>query len=147
MSLSQVPRPALIAGGAVLVLAIVVSVLMLRSKDVSLTDDAARESPQAKLAIDFLGALRSMDADTIAQLATAEQITRIQQEAQQPTAEFQEMRTMMLDDLPEDPAALKRLVASMQTHGDRAVVYFESKANSWFLQLAFVDGAWKVAGF
>ncbi len=147
MSLAQGSRPTLIPGAAVIALAIIVSVLMLRNRDVTLTDDDARESPQAKLAIDFLGALRSMDADTIAKLATAEQITRIQQEVQQPTTEFQEMRTMMLDDLPDDPVALKRLVTSMQRHGDRAVVYFETKANTWFLQFAFVDGAWKVAGF
>jgi hypothetical protein len=68
---------------------------------------------RAKLALDFLGALRAMDKDAIARLATAKQIARIQQETQQPSGDFQEMRTMMLDDLPADPAALRSKIKTV----------------------------------
>ena len=57
------------------------------------------------------------------------------------------MSAMMLDDLPADPAALRGRIKSVQTHANLAVVLFETRANSWFVQLAQADGGWKVSGF
>jgi hypothetical protein len=117
------------------------------SRDATLTDDAARQSPQAKLAIDFLGALRTMDVDTISKLATADQVARIRQEIEQPTEEFQQFRALMSEELPADAAALLGKITSVQTHRDRAVVYLESGSNTWFVQFTRTSSGWKVSGF
>ena len=93
--------------------------------------------------MDFLGALRARDKDAIARLATAEQIARIQHESEKTSADFQDM----LNDLPADPAALRGRIKSVQMHGNRAAVVFETKASSWFVMLALADGSWKVSGF
>ena len=154
MSTSKIRLILLILGVLILVAAGIavlkrdkIADLILRGSDVSLADEAARTSPQGKLALDFLGALRAMDKEAIAQIATAEQIARIEQETQQPSGDFQEMRTMMLDDLPADPGALRNKIKTVQTHGNRAVVLFETKANSWYVQLVQEDNAWKISGF
>ena len=155
MNTSKIRHPVLLILGVLIIVAVVIAVierdtiadLILRGGDVTLTDEAARNSAQAKLAMDFLGALRVMDKDAIAKIATAEQVARIQQETKQPTEDFQKMRTMMLDDLPADPAALRSRIKSVQTHANLTVVTFETKANTWFVQLAMVDDAWKVSGF
>jgi hypothetical protein len=146
----------ILVGFAVLVLVIAgiavikrdtIADLILRGGDVTLIDESARSSPQAKVALDFLGAFRTMDTDAMARVLTAEQIARVKQESERPSGDFQRMRTMMLGDLPADPAALRATIRTVQVHGDRAVVLAETKANSWFVQLARVDGAWKVSGF
>ncbi len=121
--------------------------LILKGGDVSLTSEAAQSSPEAKLAIDFLAALRRADQNMLGQLTTAEQATRIRQEADRPTPEYQDMKTMMLADLPAEPADLQARIKSVQIHENRGVVTFETKANSWFVTLERVNGAWKVAGF
>jgi len=144
-------RLALICLGILILAAVVTAVIMrdeigdliLRGGDTVLTDEAARNSPQAKLAMDFLGALRARDKDAIARLATAEQIARIQHESEKTSADFQDM----LNDLPADPAALRGRIKSVQMHGNRAAVVFETKASSWFVMLALADGSWKVSGF
>ena len=155
MTASKMRHPVLLALGILIVVAAVVAVikrdtiadLILRGGDVTLTEEAAKSSPQAKLAMDFLAAFRTMDKEAIARYATAEQVARIQQEAQQPNGDFQKMRAMMLEDLPADSAALRDRIKSVQMHGNLAAVWFETKANSWFLQLAQMDGGWKVSGF
>jgi len=145
----------LIAIVAVILVAVAIAVIqrdriadmILRGGDVTLTDESARSSPQARVALDFLGAYRTMDRDALARVLTAEQIARLKQESERPSGDFQRMRTMMLGDLPADPAALRATVRTVQVHGERAVVLAETKANSWFVQLTRVDGAWKVSGF
>jgi len=152
---SMLRRPVVIVPAILILIVVAIAVvkrdliagLILRSGDTTLTDEAARNSPQAKLTIEFLVAFRAMDMDAISRLATPEQVARIQQETAQPSAEFQEIRTMMLEDLPADPAALQSKIKSVQVHGNRAVVLAETQANSWFVQLDLVDGSWKVAGF
>lgn len=47
--------------------------------DLSLTGEAAQTSPHAAIAVDFLDALRARDQDSIARLATAEQLARFEQ--------------------------------------------------------------------
>lgn len=54
---------------------------------------------------------------------------------------------MTLADLPADPAALRSKIKSVQGHKNQAVVLFETKANSWFIQLVQVSGSWRVSGF
>ena len=136
---------------AVIVFAVVkrdyIAGLILKGGDTSLTGESAQSSPQAKLALDFLGALRTSDMNTMTRLTTSEQAARIQQEASQPTREFQEMKTMMLSDLPANPAELRGRIKSVQTHKNRGVVTFETKANSWMVMLEDVNGTWKVASF
>ena len=51
--------------------------LILKGGDTSLTGEAAQSSPEAKLAIDFLAALRRADQNLLGQLTTAEQAARI----------------------------------------------------------------------
>ena len=121
--------------------------LILRGGDTSLTGESAQSSPQAKLALDFLSALRASDVNALTQLTTAEQTARIQQEAGSPTADFQNMKTMMLADLPADSAELRSRIKSVQTHKNRGVVTFETKANSWMVMLEEANGKWKVSGF
>ena len=121
--------------------------LILKGGDVSLVGESAKSSPQAKIAVDFLTALRVTDMIAITQLTTVEQTARIQQEARQPTPEYQEMTAMMLADLPADPTELQGKIKSVQTHKSRCVVTFETKANSWFVTMDQVNGAWKVAAF
>jgi hypothetical protein len=148
-------RPLVIVPAILIVIVAVVAVvkrdtiagLILRAGDTTLEDEAGRSSPEAKVAIDFLVALRTMDMAAIGRLATPEQVSRLEQEAVQPTPEFQEILTLMLEDLPADPAALRSRIKSVQTHGDRGVVLAETDANSWFVQLQRVEGIWKVAGF
>ena len=117
------------------------------SRDVTLTDTAARQSPQAKLAIDFLGALRATDMETIGKLTTAELAARIRQENEQPTEETQELRDLMHRDLPADAAGLLGVITSVQTYRDRSVVFFETGSNTWFVQLTRVSGLWKVSAY
>ena len=148
-------RPILLILGVLILVTVVIAVmkrdriadLILRGSDVSLSDEAARNSPQAKIAIEFLGALRAKDQATIARLATAEQIAHLQQETQQPSAESDQARRMMMADLPADPAELRGKIKSVQTHAQQAVVLFDTKANSWFVQLVQEDGTWKISGF
>ena len=121
--------------------------LILKGGDTSLTGQSAQSSPQAKLALDFLSALRASDVNAMAQLATGEQAARIQQEATKPTPDFQDMKTMMLADLPADSAELRSRIKSVQIHKNRGVVTFETKANSWFVMLEEANGNWKVSGF
>ncbi len=145
----------LILGALILILAVVAVVkrekiadLILRGRDVSLMGEAAQNSPQAKIAVDFLTALRAKDKETIARLATADQVARIEEEAKAtPAADSEGMSEAMLKDLPEEPAALRGKIKSVQTHADRAVVLFDTPSNSWFVQLVQADGTWKVAGF
>ncbi|MGH8619504.1 MAG: hypothetical protein ACREUW_17590 [Burkholderiales bacterium] len=152
---SSKTRAILLVLGVVIILVAIVAVvkrdtiadLILRGGDISLTGEDARNSSQARLAVDFLVALRAGDKDAIARLSTAEQVARIQQETQQPTAESQQLRALMLADLPADPAALRERIKTVQTHADRAVVLFETKANSWFVQLTRGNDGWKVSGF
>ena len=148
-------HPALLISGALILIVGVVSViqrdaiagLILRGGDTSLTGPAAQNSPEAKLAMDFLGALRTTDTLAMSRLATAEQIDRMRDEIAHPTADAQQLRAMMLEDLPADQANLQSTIKSLQTHEKLAVVTFETKANTWFVQLALVDGVWKVSGF
>lgn len=148
-------RPVLLSLGILILVVAIVAILkrdtiadlLLRWGDTTLTDEAARDSPQAKIAMDFLGAFRASDMDAIARLVTPEQLARIQRETAQPSAEFQEIRTMMLDDLPAEPVVLRSKIKTVQVHANRAVVLAETQANSWFVQLELVDGSWKVMGF
>lgn len=121
--------------------------LILRGGDTSLTGDAAQGSPQAALAIEFLAALRAMDESALARFSTAEVMTKVREIAGQPGGDAGKMRAMMLEDLPAEPAALRRTIKSVQTHKDRAAVLAETRANSWYVQLVRVEGAWKVSGF
>jgi hypothetical protein len=154
MSTSKARPILLILGALILIVAIVAVVkrdkvadLILRGGDLLLAGEPAQSSPHAAIALDFLGALRAKDQGAIARLATAEQLARFDQEMQQPNADSQETSSMMLEDLPADPAALRSKIKSVQGHKDRAVVLFETKANSWFVQLVQVDGTWKVSGY
>lgn len=90
-----------------------------------------------------------IERDTIADLILRGGDTSLSDEAARssPQAEFQDMRTLMLEDLPADPAALRDRIKSVQVHRDRGVVTFETKANSWFVQLDRAEGSWKVSGF
>ncbi|MSR02470.1 MAG: hypothetical protein EXR94_06990 [Gemmatimonadetes bacterium] len=144
----------LILGLLVLVVVIVgfiqrdtIAGLILKGGDVPLTGEAAQSSPDAKLAIDFLAALRGADQDMLGQLTTAEQAVRIRQESDQPTPEYQDTKSMMLADLPAEPADLQARIKSVKIHENRGMVTFETKANSWFVTLEQVNGAWNVAGF
>ena len=121
--------------------------LILKGGDTSLTGQSAQSSPQARLAMDFLSALRASDVSSMAQLTTDEQTARIQQEATKPTPDFQNMKTMMLADLPADSTELRSKIKSVQIHKNRGVVTFETKANSWFVMLEEANGKWKVSGF
>ena len=121
--------------------------LILKGGDTSLTGQSAQSSPQARLALDFLSALRASDVNAMAQLATGEQAARIQQEATKPTPDFQNMKAMMLADLPADATELRSRIKSVQIHKNRGVVTFETKANSWFVMLEEANGSWKVSGF
>ena len=121
--------------------------LLLKGGDTSLTGQAAQSSPQAKLALDFLSALRASDLNAMTQLTTDGQTARIQQEATKPTPDFQNMKTMMLADLPADSTDLRSKIKSVQIHKNRGVVTFETKANSWFVMLEEANGKWKVSGF
>ena len=121
--------------------------LILKGGDTSLTGEPARSSPQARLTIDFLVALRASDMATIARVSTPEQSSRIQQEAKQPTPEFQENKKMILADLPADATDLRSTIKSVQIHKNQGVVTFETKRNSWFVTLERANGEWKVAGF
>jgi hypothetical protein len=137
-----------IIGGA-LVLAAVVAVvkrdtiagMLLQGSDVSLTGEEARSSPQAAVAIEFIEALRAGNTATLARLATTDQVARVSPDSAQSL-----MDADMLADLPSDPTELRSKVKSVQTHEDRAVVTFETQANSWFVQLTATDGGWKVSG-
>lgn len=121
---------------------------ILRGGDVSLTGETAQGSPQAKIAVDFLTALRAHDKETISRLALAAQVARIEEEARAtPAADSEAMSATMLKDLPEDPVALRGKIKSVQSHADQAVVLFETKSNSWFIQLVRAGGTWKVSGF
>src|SRR5688572_19445645 len=94
----------LIAIVAVILVAVAIAVIqrdriadmILRGGDVTLTDESARSSPQARVALDFLGAYRTMDRDALARVLTAEQMARLKQESERPSGDFQRMRTMML---------------------------------------------------
>ena len=121
--------------------------LILKGGDTSLTGQSAQSSPQARLALDFLSALRASDVNAMTQLTTGEQTARIQQEAANPTPDFQNMKTMMLADLPADSTELRGRIKSVQTHKNRGVVTFETKANTWFVMLEEANGKWKVSGF
>jgi hypothetical protein len=121
--------------------------LILKGGDTSLTGQAAQSSPQAKLALEFLSALRASDVKAMTELATGEQAARIQQEATKPTPDFQNMKTMMLADLPADSTELRSQIKSVQTHKNKGVVTFETKANSWMVMLEEANGKWKVSGF
>ena len=121
--------------------------LLLKGGDTSLTGQSAQSSTQARLALDFLSALRASDVDALTQLTTGEQAARIQQEATKPTPDFQNMKTMMLADLPADSTELRSRIKSVQIHKNRGVVTFETKANSWFVMLEEANGTWKVSGF
>lgn len=155
MNTSKIRHPVLLSVGILVLFAAITAVinrdtiadLILRGGDVSLTDEAARNSPQAKLAIDFLGALRAMDKDAIGRMATAEHAAQINQETEKPSADAQQMRTTCLNDLPADPAALRSRIKSVQVHKDRAAVLAETRANQWFVLLTLVGGSWKVSGF
>ena len=148
-------RPILIIVGVLIVIVVVIAIvkrdtvadLILRGGDTTLVDESARNSPHAKIALDFLAALRANDKDAMIKLTTPEQTARIERETRQPTEDFQKMRSMMLGDLPADQAQLRSRLKTVQIHKDRAVVLFETKANSWFVQLAAVGGAWKVSDF
>lgn len=145
----------LVLGALILILAVVAVVerdkiagLILKGGDVSLMGEAAQNSPQAKIAIDFVTALRAKDKEALARLARADQVARIEEETQAtPAADSEPMSVMMLKDLPEDPAELRGKIKSVQTHKENAVVLFDTKSNSWFIQLVQADGSWKVAGF
>src|SRR5687768_8251587 len=90
----------LVLGAVVLVVAFAlikrdaIGDLLLKGGDTSLTGQSAQSSPQAKLALDFLSALRVSDLNAMTQLTTGEQTARIQQEAAKPTPDFQNMKTM-----------------------------------------------------
>lgn len=137
--------------GAAAILAFIqrdfIASLILRGSDVSLTGEPARNSSQAKLALDFLAALRASDVNLMTQLTTSEQAARIQQEEKQPTPGYQEMKIAMLTDLPADPTELRSRIKFVQVHKNRGVVTFETKANSWFVILEDVNGSWRVASF
>ncbi len=121
--------------------------MILKGGDTSLTGEAAQGSPQAQLAVDFLAALRTSDLATMERLATTEQAERIRQESAAPSPEYQQMTTMMLEDLPADIAELRGRIKSVQVHKQRGVVTFETPANSWFVTMDLVDGGWRVAAF
>lgn len=122
--------------------------LILKGGDISMTGETAQNSPQAGVALDFLAALRAKDKLAIARLATPEQVARVEQEAQaQPAAESQNMTESMLQDLPAEAGELRDRIKSVQAHKNQAVVAFETKSNSWFVQLTKTEGAWKVSGF
>ncbi len=148
-------RILLIAGALVLVVAAIaflkrddIASRILRGSDVSLMGEAAQASPQAKIAVDFLSALRARDTEKISRLATADQLARFKEEIQAaPAADSEPMSAMMLKDLPEDPVTLQGKIKSVQTHANRAVVLFETQANSWFIQLEQAGDTWKVSGF
>jgi hypothetical protein len=151
--MNKLKKPLLVLA-VVLALAAVVAVvkrdliadLILKGGDTSLAGEEARSSPLAALATDFLVALRASDMNAIARLATADQLARIQQEAKQPTPDFQDMKKMMLGDLPANPSDLRAAIKSVQIHKHRGVVLFDTKANSWFVTLDHVNGQWKIAG-
>ncbi len=124
-----------------------ISDLILKGGDVSLVGEPAKASSQAKLAMDFLTALRASDMATLSQLSTAEQAADLQKEAAQPTSEAQEMKTMMLADLPAEPAALREIIKGVQVHKSKGVVTFETKSNTWMILMDEVNGAWKVSDF
>lgn len=149
-------RRILLLGGAfVLVVAIIaflkrddIAGRILRGGDVSLMGEAAQNTPQAKIAVDFLTAFRARDKETISRLATADQVARFNEETHAgPAADSEPMSAMMLKDLPEDPAALRGKIKSVQTHANQGVVLFETTANSWFIQLEQAGDTWKVSGF
>jgi hypothetical protein len=121
--------------------------LILRGGDISLADDRARSSSQAKVALDFLAALRASDVSSMANLTTSAQAARIQQEEKQPTPAYQNMKNDMLTDLPADPTELRARIKGVQVHKNRSVVAFDTKANTWFVILEDVNGTWKVAEF
>jgi len=85
--------------------------------------------------------------NALAQLTTADQTARIQAEAQTPTPDYQDMKNMMLGDLPADPAELKSKIKSVQVHKAKGVVTFETQANSWMIVMDQVNDTWKVSGF
>jgi hypothetical protein len=149
-------RSTLFILGALILIAAVLAIvqrdkiadLILRGGDVSLSGETAQNSPQARIALDFLAALRAGDKEAIARLATAELVARVAPEAQaQPSADSQSMKEMMLQDVPAEPGALRSHIKSVQTHKAMTVVLFETKSNSWFVQLTKTDGTWKVSGF
>ncbi len=122
--------------------------LILKGGDVSMAGETAQNSPQARVALDFLVAIRANDKEAIARLATPEQVARYEQESQaQPVADSQSMTQSMLQDLPADAGELRSSIKSVQTHKAQGVVLFETKSNSWFVQLTRADGAWRVSGF
>ncbi len=144
----------LVVGLVVLVVAAVaflkrdaIAGMILKGGDSSLMGEAAQGSPQAQLAVDFLGALRASDHATMERLATTEQAERIRQESASPTAEYQQMTAMMLEDLPADVNELRGHIKSVQVHKQRGVVTFETRANSWFVTMDLVNGGWRVAAF
>jgi hypothetical protein len=148
-------RSLLLAVAGVFLAVVVVAVInrdaiadrILRGSDTTLTGEEAQISPQAGLAVELIGALRAADTAAISRLATIEQIARVQQETTQSSPESAASWTEMLADLPADDSELRGAIKSVQTHEDRAVVLFETRANSWFVQLTQTTGGWKVSGF
>ncbi len=147
--------PALLVAGLVVLVVAAVAIIkrdaiagmILKGGDTSLMGEAAQSSPQAQLAVDFLAALRTSDVATMERLATADQAERIRQESAAPTAEYQQMTAMMLEDLPADVNELRGRIKSVQVHKERGVVTFDTPANSWFVTMDLVDGGWRVSAF
>lgn len=155
MNASANRRPMLPALIGVLLVMVIFAVLkrdtiasmLLKGGDISLTGEAAQSSPQAQVAIAFLAALRTGDVATLERTSTTEQFARLQQELASPTAEFEDMKRAMLEDLSADTSALRTLVSSVQVHEQKGVVSFNTPANSWFLTMDRVDNTWRVSAF
>ncbi|MGE0442251.1 MAG: hypothetical protein AB7L66_20610 [Gemmatimonadales bacterium] len=124
-----------------------IAAFVLKSGDVTVTGDAAKDRPEADLAVEFLTAFRASDMSNIELLATPEVLVRLRKEAFQPTDAFRVATAAMLGGLPAEPAALRNAVASVHVHRDRGVVTFTTTAGTWLVTLDRGDGSWKVFDF